>query len=45
MRLSVCPQPSFADFELQQQGLAVDAILQEIGHVLEQQAALLELVR
>ena len=45
MRLSLCPQPSFADFELQQQRLAVDAILQEMGHVLEQQAAMIELVR
>ena len=45
MRLSVGPQPSFADFELQQQRLAVDTILQEISHVLEEQAAMIELVR
>ena len=35
MRLSVRPQPSFADLELQRQGLAMDATLQAIGHVLD----------
>ena len=45
MRLSIASQPSFADFELQQQHLAVDTVLQEIGHLLDQQAAVLELVR
>jgi IS5 family transposase len=44
MRLRVAPQPSFADFELQQQRL-VDTVLQTIDHLLEEQAGLLELVR
>lgn len=45
MRLSFCPQPSFADLELQRQTLAVDETLQEIGQVLDQQAELIEMVR
>jgi len=45
MRLSVSPQPSFADLELQRQGLAVDEALQAIGNILDAQAGLIELVR
>jgi IS5 family transposase len=45
MRLRMAPQLSFADLELQRQGLAVDATLQAIGQLLDAQAGLIELVR
>jgi IS5 family transposase len=45
MRLRVTPQLSFADLELQRQGLAVDATLHAIGQFLDAQAELIERVR
>ena len=45
MRLSGCPQPSFADLELQHQHLAVDEVLEQIGTILDQQAEVIEMVR
>jgi IS5 family transposase len=45
MRLSGCPQPSFADLELQRQRFAVDATLEQMGTILDQQAEVIELVR
>ena len=44
MRLSVRPQPTFADLELQRQGLAVDATLHAIGALLDAQPGLVDLV-
>lgn len=45
MRLNFRPQPTFADLELQRQPLAVDAALQAISTVLDQQAEVVEQVR
>jgi hypothetical protein len=45
MRLRMAPQLSFADLELQRQGLAVDATLHAIGELLEAQPGLIERVR
>jgi hypothetical protein len=45
MRLSVRPQSTFADLELQRQGLAVDATLHAIGAFLDAQPGLVDLVR
>jgi len=45
MRTCHQPQPSFADVELQAQGLALDEALQGIAAVLDQHADLVELVR
>jgi IS5 family transposase len=44
MRTTGVPQPSFADLELQAQGLALDATLQTIATLLTQQATLASLV-
>jgi len=45
MRLRMAPPLSFADLELQRQGLAVDATLHAIGELLEAPTGLIELVR
>ena len=45
MRRLVAPQLSFADLELQRQGLALDATLHAIGELLDAQAGLVDLVR
>ncbi len=44
MRAPCSPQPSFADLELQAQGLALDATLQAIATLLDQQPELVNLV-
>src|SRR6266542_6291710 len=44
MRAICSPQPSFADLELQAQGLALDATLRTIATLLEEQPGLLDLV-
>jgi IS5 family transposase len=44
MRLSFSPPPTFADLELQRQGLAVDATLHAIGALLEAEPGLVDLV-
>jgi transposase, IS5 family len=44
MRLSVRPQSTFADLELQRQGLAMDATLHAIGALLDAQPGLVDLV-
>ena len=44
MRLRVAPQLSFADLELQRQGLAMDPTLRAIGELLEAQPGLVALV-
>jgi IS5 family transposase len=45
MRLRMAPPLSFADLELQRQGLAVDATRHAIGELLDAQTGLIELVR
>lgn len=45
MRATCSPQPSFADLELQAQGHALDATLQTIATLLEEQPGLLALVQ
>ena len=44
MRALCSPQPSFADVELQAQGLALDATLQTIATILDQHPGLVDLV-
>ena len=45
MRLPFRPQATFADLELQRQGLAMDATLDAIGALLDAQPGLVDLVR
>lgn len=44
MRATCSPQPSFADVELQAQGLALDATLQTIATILDEHPGLVDLV-
>ena len=44
MRALCSPQPSFADVELQAQGLALDATLQTIATILDQHPGLVDVV-
>ena len=45
MRAPRAPQPSFADLELQAQGLALDATLQRIATLLDEQPGLVDVVQ
>src|SRR5881397_2832351 len=45
MRETQAPQPSFADMELQRQGLTLDATLQAISDLLDQHGELVDMVR